>query len=88
LKVRPVIVDECVSPKIARYLEEMGEEVIRFKSGTEDNELRRVGHKTGAYIITRDKGFKDYERLILLTRKEKPKWIYEQLRQAKAYENR
>ena len=79
----PVICDECISLRTARYLEEMGEEIIRINDGRLDDQILHLAQETRAYIITRDKGFRNYQRLILLTGREKPKLVYEQLQRAK-----
>ena len=68
MKHRPIIVDECCSPQIAKYLEEMGEEIVHIKPGTSDNHILHEARKLGAYIISKDKGFQEYERLVYVKR--------------------
>jgi predicted nuclease of predicted toxin-antitoxin system len=75
---RPVICDECVSPAVARYLEEMGQEVIVINNGMSDNTIKRIGRKTNAYIVTKDKGFTDYQKAIII-RRDSPEAVYERL---------
>jgi predicted nuclease of predicted toxin-antitoxin system len=75
---RPVICDECVSPAVARYLEEMGQEVIVINNGWPDNRIKRMGRKINAYIITKDKGFQDYQKAIIIKR-DMPEVVYERL---------
>jgi predicted nuclease of predicted toxin-antitoxin system len=75
---RPVIVDECCSPSVSRYLEEMGQEVIVINNGMSDNTIKRMGRKTNAYIITKDKGFADYQKAIIIKR-DSPEAVYERL---------
>jgi len=85
-KHRPVIVDECCTPRIAKYLEEMGEEVIYIQDGRPDDSILHLAMLTEAYIITRDKGFRTYQRSLVICRKEKPSWVYGQLQRMKAGE--
>lgn len=75
---RPVIVDECCSPAIARYLEEMGQEVIVINNGMSDNKIKRMGRRTNAYIVTKDRGFQDYQKAIIIKR-DLPEVVYERM---------
>jgi len=75
---RPVIVDECCSPAIASYLEQMGQEVIMINNGMSDNSIKRMGRRINAYIVTKDKGFADYQKTIFV-RKDSPEAVYERL---------
>ena len=75
MKVRPVILDENCNPRIGRYLESMGEEVIRIDNGRQDDSILHLAQKTGAYIITRDRGFQDYQRTIRIMERTKSKLL-------------
>lgn len=82
---KPVILDECCSQQIARYLEEMGEEVIVIDDGRSDSNIRRLGHKLDAYIITKDNGFMNYRKAIKIGR-DNPERVYEKLMAMKSSE--
>jgi predicted nuclease of predicted toxin-antitoxin system len=81
-KHRPIIVDECVSPKITRYLEESGEEVIHIQDGRPDGSIIALAHKlNNAYILTRNwKDFKHYQNAVRVDPKERPEGVYRKLR--------
>lgn len=56
------LLDESVSPRIARYLAEAhGLDVLAFSSaaghGTTDSELRAIARRLGRVLITRDSDF-------------------------------
>jgi len=78
MKHRPVFVDACCSPQIAKYLEEMGEEVIKIDDSRPDARIKTMARKLGAYIITKDRGFNDYQRAICI-KKDNPLIAYNNL---------
>jgi hypothetical protein len=82
VKHRPIIVDECCSPRIAQYLEEMGEEVIHIHDGRPDGQIMALGYDlNNAFIVTRNwKDFKKYPNAIPVGPKERPESIYRKLR--------
>ena len=61
MRKRPILKDECVSTKVGKYLKKRGMEVYVMPHGSSDYEVRRAGDELGAYIITKDRGFNDYE---------------------------
>ena len=76
---RPVICDECVSSRVAEYLREMGEEVIEIRDSSSDSDIRRLGHQIGAYIVTKDRGFRNYQRYVPVSGRERPERVYKLL---------
>jgi len=75
-KHQVIIVDECVSPRIALYLSKMGDNVIHIRNGRVDRDIRELAGELDAYVITKDEGFKNYKRLLLIENREHPKSVY------------
>lgn len=63
-----VIVDQCCSGKIYRYLKARIENVKKINNGMCDDKIVDIAEKIGAYLVTADKGFKGYpyENILVL----------------------
>ena len=73
---RPILIDECISPNLAKYLQGKGEVVVRINDGRPDEDIVDLAKLTDSYIVTKDEHFKDYERLVRVENKEHYNSIY------------
>ena len=73
---RPILLDECCSKKLVKYLQDRGEVVVRIGDGRPDEDIVDLARETGSYIITKDKHFRNYEKLVRIVNKEHYNSIY------------
>jgi predicted nuclease of predicted toxin-antitoxin system len=80
---RPIVVDRCLSPKLADYLRDMGNKVFYISDSRPDRDIVTMAHNMGAYIITADNGagdgdlsFRQYCNTYLVRPDKKPKHVW------------
>ena len=66
MKTRIVILDECTPRKWMDTLKSRGMITHRLKKGTPDYEMKKLADNMGAYVVTCDKGFNDYENALYI----------------------
>lgn len=64
-----IIIDECVSSRMERYLAIRGyksKNITRISGGTPDMDVIDIAKKKKAYIITRDRDFEGYSKALIV----------------------
>ena len=86
-----IIVDECLSKKLARTIEEeldydvlyVNDNKRGLRSGMPDSEIMSIADRLGAYIVTKNiKDFEQYDKSIFIKethRREKEKLLYREV---------
>ncbi len=84
---RPIVVDRCCPPRLARYLKEMGNEVVYIGDSRPDSAIVSLANDMGAYIVTADNGatdgdlsLREYQNTYLTRPDKKPKFIWRDLK--------
>lgn len=73
---RPVLIDECCPRRLAQYLQDKGEVVLRISDGRPDEDIIDLARETNSYIITRDEHYPYYEKLVRIASKEHFNSVY------------
>ena len=76
---RPIFVDECCRV-FFDYLRDRKMAVYKLKNGLSDEEIKTVSSALGAYIVTSDTGFDDYENALYVRSDIKPRTVYRMLK--------
>ena len=79
MKIRPIVVDECCPRKWADTLKSRGMLTLKLKKGMSDYTMKSVADIAGAYIVTCDKGFNDYENALYVQPETKSGSVYHML---------
>jgi hypothetical protein len=85
-QANPIVVDECCL-YLLRPLKNNGLRVYRTVSGLPDVEVKHLCSERGAYIITADKEFNDYENALYIYPSTKPETVFSMIKTLLNYES-